>query len=323
MKSKVKLFSAFLAVMLFITAFGTTALADGGNTTLTAKVPCTVTLSIGENGSVTVDGTKYIGDASFQKDPDTVVAYAITPDSGYEINSVLYNGENVTSSVSGGVYTAPALTGNVTLTVLFASSTHVHEWEDDYTVDKEPTCTEEGSKSIHCKGCDEVKDVRPIPAKGHTFGEWETVTSPTCTDSGSEKRVCSVCGFTETRNVDPTGHEWEDDFTVDKAATCTADGSKSIHCKHCDAVKDSTVIPALGHSWDSGVVIKQATATESGQIKYTCTRCGEVKYVTIPPTSSPRTGDESHMTLWVGLLCVSGAALAVLLISSRKRRARN
>ncbi|MBP3204658.1 MAG: LPXTG cell wall anchor domain-containing protein [Lachnospiraceae bacterium] len=122
MKNKAKLFSAFLAVMLLISAFSVFAFADGGTTTLTAHVPCTVTLQIGEHGSVTVDGTKYIGDASFQKDPDTVVAYTITPDSGYEINSVLYNGESVTSSVSGGVYTAPALTGNVTLIVLFTST---------------------------------------------------------------------------------------------------------------------------------------------------------------------------------------------------------
>lgn len=315
-----RLASEFFFCCLLLFAFSINTYADGDDLTITLEVPCTVTLEIGTNGTVTVEDIKVTGNASFEREKDTVLTYIIIPDSGYEIYSVLYNGENVTAFVSGGTYTAPALTGNATLTVLFASSSHVHEWEDDYTVDKEPTCTQEGSKSIHCKGCDEVKNVTPISAKGHTFGEWETVTSPTCTDSGSEKRVCSVCGFTETRNVDPTGHEWEDDFTVDKTATCTADGSKSIHCKHCDAVKDSTVIPALGHAWDSGVVIKQATATESWQIKYTCTRCGEVKYVTIPPMSSPKTGDESHMALWIGLMCVSGAALAALLLTGRKRK---
>ena len=124
MRKYSKILSAFLAVMLLSMLFSVPAFAYGGNTTLTVKVPCTVTLSIGENGSVTVDGTKYTGDASFQKELDTVVSYTITPDSGYEINSVLYNGENVTASVSGGVYTAPALTDNATLTVLFASTAH-------------------------------------------------------------------------------------------------------------------------------------------------------------------------------------------------------
>ena len=120
MRRKTKLFSAFLAGMLLITAFGTTAFADSGNTTLTAQVPCTVTLSIGENGFVTVDGTKYTGDASFQKDLDTVVTYTISADSGYEIESVLYNGTDITSAAKSGSYTAAALTGNATLKVTFA-----------------------------------------------------------------------------------------------------------------------------------------------------------------------------------------------------------
>lgn len=43
-----------------------------------------------------------------------------------------------------------------------------HDWEDEFTVDKEATATEEGSKSIHCKNCDEVKDVTAIPVTGTT-----------------------------------------------------------------------------------------------------------------------------------------------------------
>lgn len=41
-----------------------------------------------------------------------------------------------------------------------------HEWETEYTVDKEPTATEAGSKSIHCKHCDAKMDVQVIPATG-------------------------------------------------------------------------------------------------------------------------------------------------------------
>ncbi len=41
-----------------------------------------------------------------------------------------------------------------------------HEWEDDYTIDKEATETEDGSKSIHCKNCTAKKDVQVIPATG-------------------------------------------------------------------------------------------------------------------------------------------------------------
>ncbi len=38
-----------------------------------------------------------------------------------------------------------------------------HIWENDFTVDKEPTYTEEGSKSIHCTKCGATKDVTAIP----------------------------------------------------------------------------------------------------------------------------------------------------------------
>lgn len=45
-----------------------------------------------------------------------------------------------------------------------------HEWEEDYTIDKEATETEDGSKSIHCKNCTAKKDVQVIPATGKPGG---------------------------------------------------------------------------------------------------------------------------------------------------------
>ena len=120
-----------------------------------------------------------------------------------------------------------------------------HVWEDDFTIDIEPTCTEEGSKSIHCKHCDAVKDVTTIEAHGHDMGEWITITKPNCTENGSEEQVCSICKHKEIRDIAPNGHEWESDFTVDKQPTYMEEGSKSIHCKHCDEVTDVTAIEML------------------------------------------------------------------------------
>jgi hypothetical protein len=39
-----------------------------------------------------------------------------------------------------------------------------HSWETDYTIDKAPTETETGEKSIHCSKCDATKDAQTIPA---------------------------------------------------------------------------------------------------------------------------------------------------------------
>lgn len=124
-----------------------------------------------------------------------------------------------------------------------------HIWESDFTVDKKPTCTEKGSKSIHCSKCGEIKDVTEISETGHSFGEWTVFSFADCTAGGVEQRVCSECGFTDFRNIPPQEHLWEDDFTVDIAPSCTQSGSKSIHCSQCDVVKDVTVIDATGHTF--------------------------------------------------------------------------
>jgi len=114
-----KTLSAFLTILLFVSAFGVTAFAEGGNTTLTTTIPCTVTLQVGDHGKVTVDGTDYTGNASFQRDAGTVVTYIFTPNTLYSVDKVIYNGVEVTSELSGNTYTAPALTGNAALSVSF------------------------------------------------------------------------------------------------------------------------------------------------------------------------------------------------------------
>ena len=89
--------------------------------------------------------------------------------------------------------------------------THVHQYADEWTMDVQPTCTTEGSKSRHCLLCDKTTDVTTIERT----------------------------------------HVWNNSYTIDKNATCTEEGSKSIHCMVCDEIKDVTVVSAKGHSWDT------------------------------------------------------------------------
>lgn len=153
-----------------------------------------------------------------------------------------------------------------------------HIWESDFTVDKKPTCTEKGSKSIHCSKCDEIKDVTEISETGHSFGEWTVFSFADCTAGGVEQRVCSECGFTDFRNIPPQEHLWEDDFTVDIAPSCTQSGSKSIHCSQCDVVKNVTVIDATGHTFTEWSDNVDATCTGKGQRTRACTVCSYTEY---------------------------------------------
>ena len=195
-----------LAVLLALLLIGSLCIeclgATEGTQTIRLTVPAAVTLNIGEHGSVTVNGITYTGDASFTLPPGTVLTYSFTPDEGYEISNILYNGVDVTASVTDGVYTAPQLTDNATLTVVF-QAVHVHDWEDEYTVDKEPTCTESGSKSIHCKGCDAVKDSIEIPALGHAWDEGVVIRSATDTTEGQMKYTCTRCGEVRYETIPP------------------------------------------------------------------------------------------------------------------------
>lgn len=114
-----------------------------------------------------------------------------------------------------------------------------HDWNDEYTTDVKPTCTQPGSKSIHCSRCDATKDVTEI---------------------------------------EPLGHDWEDDFTIDVKPTCTQPGSKSIHCSRCDAIKDVTEIEPTGHSFGEWTVSKDSTCVAGGQKTRKCEICGYTEY---------------------------------------------
>lgn len=167
-----------------------------------------------------------------------------------------------------------------------------HIWDADYTVDKEATCTEAGSKSKHCSKCEAITDVTAIPAEHklikHDF------TPATCTEDGNLAYwKCSKCkklfknddATFEFENkeatVIPAAHDWEDHYTVDKAPTCTEVGSKSIHCKNCEATMKEELIPAAGHDVSdvdtSYTPEKPPTCTEDGYEGYwTCKTCGKL-----------------------------------------------
>lgn len=93
-----------------------------------------------------------------------------------------------------------------------------HLWNKEGVIDKKPTCTEEGSKTIEdteCLRCGLKKDsvTVPIPAIGHTYGKWVTVKKPTTTEPGEEERVCSSCGHREVKSI-PTINDDQKTYTV-------------------------------------------------------------------------------------------------------------
>lgn len=113
-----------------------------------------------------------------------------------------------------------------------------HEWNTEYTIDTDSSCTEEGRRTIYCSRCGDAKPgtTGPVPLKDH---------------------------------------QWNEELTVEQPATCTEEGRGSIHCSVCGAVRDGseTTIPA-GHSFGEWTDVKAPTELAGGLRQRSCAVCG-------------------------------------------------
>ena len=149
-----------------------------------------------------------------------------------------------------------------------------HNWQSKYTVDKEATCTENGSQSIHCDVCNAINEnrVKVIKATGHK-AEKIAGKAVSCTEDGlTEGSKCSVCGevLKKQEIIKATGHKAEK--IVGKAASCTEDGiTEGSKCSVCgEILKKQEVIKATGHKWSAWEVTKEASETEEGSRRRVC-----------------------------------------------------
>ena len=96
------------------------ALAAETNLTLTVPERHSVTLEIGENGSVRVENTGYRDSATAWVRRQAAQRYMIEPEAGYMVLAAYYNGVDVTDQIKDNVFTAPALIADGVFTVTFA-----------------------------------------------------------------------------------------------------------------------------------------------------------------------------------------------------------
>ena len=120
-------------------------------------------------------------------------------------------------------------------------------------VDKavEPTCTEKGkTEGKHCSVCNTITVKQTeVAAKGHSFGEWKTVTAASCTKEGKSERTCS-CGEKETKTLSKTEHKYTNGI-------CTC--GKSLYDGTLSTI--SGINPAAVY-WTNGKTIVYKDGTE-------------------------------------------------------------
>lgn len=177
-----------------------------------------------------------------------------------------------------------------------------HEWEDSRTVDIAPSCTEQGEDSVHCRNCDERKDIKEISPKGHDWSEWKTLVEPTITSEGKEYRACNVCGIKEEKALPKLSgkKEWKHDKN-----------------KHWHVDDNGNIIDADDHEF-KWVVDKEPTATEPGIGHYECIACAFEKAPEEFGKRNPETG-ASLLAAWIAVAAVAGGAVPVT-YKARKRK---
>ncbi|MBQ7604484.1 MAG: InlB B-repeat-containing protein [Clostridia bacterium] len=138
----------------------------------------------------------------------------------------------------------------------------------DWSVTKEPTCTEAGEKTRVCSECGET-ETETIAASGHSYVV--SVIDPTCTQIGYTAHTCSVCGdYYGTDFKAALGHDYNAVVTV---PTCTEHGYTTHTCSRCDDSYVDSYTDALGHNMTAHEAIG-ATCTKNGVSAYwSCETC--------------------------------------------------
>ena len=201
----------------------------------------------------------------------------------------------------------------------------------DYSVITEPTCLAAGLGRYQVSfkadwAKDASKDVT-IPALGHDWGKWtsngdgththvckrdkthtETVSCSGGTATCTEKATCADCGG-KYGEKDSDNHTGKKEWTTTK----TTHEQKWSCCGEVVVAKES-------HTFGKWVITKKATSRKDGEKTRTCEVCEYVEKATIQATGSPaKTGDDSHIGMWAGILCVSLAGIIALVVLYKKK----
>ena len=171
---------------------------------------------------------------------------------------------------------------------------------DNWTITKEPTTTETGSRERTCSICkytqtetlpvhthdvhdeawkyDETEHWQEcscgekLNVANHAYGEWRVTKPATETEEGSKARDCTVCDHVQTETIPMLEHEHgihDETWKYDKTQ----------HWQECSCGEKLNV---ANHIYDDWKVTKEATETEVGSRERGCTVCEYVQVEIIP-----------------------------------------
>ena len=109
---------------------------------------------------------------------------------------------------------------------------HIHIWNDDYTVDIQPSCTESGIQSIHCSVCGAIKEGSEtvIDALDHDYSDWHKV------DDENHQRVCNR----DNSHNETAPHTWDGGMITTEPSGGKS-GVRTYTCLDCGATRTEEV----------------------------------------------------------------------------------
>ena len=128
-----------------------------------------------------------------------------------------------------------------------------HTPSSEWTVIKQPTCSEAGEQVRYCTTCNKVVERKTIDKLAHTpADEWIITKQPTCAESGEQVRYCTICGeVAEKQGITKLPHT-SSDWIIDKEAAPGIAGSMHTECTVCHTRLETATIPALARIDISG-----------------------------------------------------------------------
>ena len=185
---------------------------------------------------------------------------------------------------------------------------------DDWTITKEPTTTETGSRERTCSICkytqeetlpvhthdvhdeawkyDETEHWQEcscgerLNVAKHSYGDWRETKPATETEEGSRERGCTVCEYVQVEIIPEIGHEHgihDETWKYDKTQ----------HWQECSCGEKLNV---ANHTYGDWKVTKEATETEEGSRERGCAVCEYVQTEAIPATGTGEPTDSTDPT---------------------------
>lgn len=203
-----------------------------------------------------------------------------------------------------------------------------HEWENGVCAECGYECQHDGgtatcTEKAVCDICGE--EYGEVNAASHTnLVKTEDKAATHMTEGNIEYWYCDGCDkyFSDKAGTQEIALA---DTVIPKLTEHTADGSgwHSDETGHWNTCECGEKLNEAAHTFE-WVIDKEATAAEAGSKHEECTVCGYAKAaVEIPATgdtTSPETGDDSNIALWITVMLAAGAALTGTILYSRKRR---